>query len=291
MGKLDDDLDALFKLPLAEFTAARNALAAQLKKGGRANEAEFVKSLTKPSISAWTVNQLYWQHRDPFKRLLAAGERFRQAQSSRLSRKVNDMRDALDARRESLTNLADLATELLQEAGHSPTQDTIRRVTTTLEALSAYGSVPDGPRPGRLTQDVDPPGFESLASFVPGPARKPETVSDARKLEQTRQARIAEAKALLQEAKSLLTEARAKAKELDAEQKKVSAEAKEAEKLKREVEERFQKAKAVAEAASRRARNVSDDADEAAQALKDAERGVEKATKELEALFREAPGK
>lgn len=287
MGKLDDDLDALFKLPLAEFTAARNALASQLKKSGRANEADFVKSLVKPPISAWTVNQLYWQHREPFKRLLAAGERFRQAQSSRLSRKVTDMRDALDARRESLTNLADLAAELLHDAGHNPTQDTIRRVTTTLEALSAYASVPDGPRPGRLTQDVDPPGFESLASFVPSPARKPDTASDARKLEQTRQARIAEAKALLQEAKSAVTEARATAKELEAEQKKASAEAKEAEKVRREAEERFQKAKAVSETAARRARSVSDDADEAAKALKDAERKVEKATKELESLFRE----
>jgi hypothetical protein len=30
--KLEDDVDALFRLPLAEFTAARNTLAARLKK-------------------------------------------------------------------------------------------------------------------------------------------------------------------------------------------------------------------------------------------------------------------
>ena len=39
-GKLEDDVDALFRLPLSEFTGARNTLAAQLKKsvgrGGRA---------------------------------------------------------------------------------------------------------------------------------------------------------------------------------------------------------------------------------------------------------------
>ena len=50
--KLDDEIDALFRLPLAEFTSARNALASRLKKDGRANDAERVKLLTNPSISA-----------------------------------------------------------------------------------------------------------------------------------------------------------------------------------------------------------------------------------------------
>src|SRR5262245_19752565 len=106
--QLDDDLDALFMLPLAEFTAARNGLASQLKKSGRSNEADFVKTLAKPSISAWAVNQLYWQHRNAFARLLESGERFRQAQSSSGARKVTDMRTALDARRKSLSELSDL---------------------------------------------------------------------------------------------------------------------------------------------------------------------------------------
>ncbi len=99
MGKLEDDVDALYWLPLAEFTAARNTLAARLKQGGRRNEADFVKALVKPSITAWAVNQLYWKHRDAFDRLSATGERFRQAQSSRLTRQVADMRGALYARR------------------------------------------------------------------------------------------------------------------------------------------------------------------------------------------------
>ena len=33
--ELEDDVDALFRLPLAEFTGARNALAARLKKSGQ----------------------------------------------------------------------------------------------------------------------------------------------------------------------------------------------------------------------------------------------------------------
>src|SRR5438552_2059905 len=114
-GKLDDDVDALFRLPLAEFTAARNTLAARLKKSGRGDEkaeADRVKALVKPSISAWAVNQLYWDHREAFDRLIATGGRFHKAQSSRLAGKLADMRQALDARREALTHLSDLANSL-----------------------------------------------------------------------------------------------------------------------------------------------------------------------------------
>jgi hypothetical protein len=134
----EDDVDALFRLRLADFTGARNTLAARLKKSGLSDEANRVKALTKPSISAWAVNQLYWNHREIFDQLIVSGERFHKAQSSRLAGKLADMREALDARREALAQLSDLATSLLQEAGHNPTLDIIRRITTTLEALSVY---------------------------------------------------------------------------------------------------------------------------------------------------------
>jgi hypothetical protein len=259
-GKLNDDVDELFKLPLAEFIGARNALATRLKQSGRANDANLVKTLVKPSVSAWTVNQLYWNHREAFDRLLAAGQRLRG--------KVTDVRGSLEARNKALSDLSDLSTSLLSDAGHNPSPDMIRRVTTTLEALSALS---DGPTPGRLTQDVDPPGFESLASIIPGagmmkrtaePARV--TAREARQLEETRQAKITAAKASLQSAKKSLADARAQSQSLE-------AEAKQAEKQLREAEERFKNARA--------------EAAEAARAVEDAKRAVEKASKELESLF------
>src|ERR1044072_7657206 len=166
-GERDDPSDALFKLPLAEFIAARKTLAAELKKAGRASEAERVKALAKPSISAWAANQLYWQHREAFDELIATGQRFREAQTSGRAAKVADMREALDARREALAELSELATALLKDAGSSPTPETVHRITTTLEAMSAYATLPDAQRPGCLSRDVDPPGFESFASLIP----------------------------------------------------------------------------------------------------------------------------
>src|SRR5687767_3279222 len=81
---LSAEIDPLFQLPLAEFTGARNALAARLKKEGRSVEAERVKALLKPPAPAWAVNQLYWQDPKSFETLLATGERIRRAQTGKL---------------------------------------------------------------------------------------------------------------------------------------------------------------------------------------------------------------
>ena len=43
----------------------------------------------------------------------------------------------------------------------------MRRITASLEALSAYGTLQGAPRAGRLVDDVDPLGFDALAALVP----------------------------------------------------------------------------------------------------------------------------
>ena len=311
-GELERDVDALYRLPLAEFTAGRNALAGRLKQGGRRNEADFVKAMVKPSVSAWAVNQLYWEHREAFDRLMATAEHFRQAQTSGQTVKVAEMRGAVDARREALAHVSNLATSLLRDSGHNPTPDTIWRVSTTLEAMSVYASIPDSPRLGRLTHDMDPPGFDTLTSWIPGGTtkeiehqrvrqspesgrattstrRKADSSVDVRRLEATRQAKVTAAKVSLQEAKSLLTEARAGAQSLESAQKKANAEAKEAEKHAREVEQRFEKARALSAESARHAQSITAELKQSAKAVEDAKRAVEKASKELEKLFRESP--
>ena len=303
-GKLDQDVDELFKLPLAEFIAARDSLAKRLKQNGRTDDAALVKALAKPPVSAWTVNQLYWRHRAAFEELLAAGQRFHKAQTSGVAAKVANMRDSLEARRAALAELSELAASVLSDAGHNPSLDTIRRITTTLEAVSAYASVSDGPTLGRLSQDVDPPGFESLASFVPGAgslkgasqksaaaksSQKAPTARELRQLEQTRQARITAAKTAVQSAKKSFADARARAQGLEAAQKKANAETKQAEKQLRDAEERLKNARIALDAATRRSDSVAGEVKEASRTVEDAKRAMEKAAKELESLFSELP--
>jgi len=303
--QFEEDVDVLFTLPLSEFIGARNALAARLKKAGHGDQANQVKALAKPSISAWAVNQLYWQHRQAFDQLTSTGQRFRKAQTAR---KVADIHETLDARREALAHLSELTTTLLRGAGHNPSPETLHRIATTLEALSVYASLPGGPRSGRLTQDVDPPGFDSLASLMSGAGMPkltlvPRTVpastksaaarvqpkkvssSEQRRIDDARQKRIAAAKASLHHARRLLSEAQAREQRTGAAQKKANAEAKATEKQKREAEQRLEKARSASEFASRRAAYATAAVDEAAKALEDAQRAVEKASEELDALI------
>jgi hypothetical protein len=302
------DVDALFQLPLVEFTAARNALASQLKKAGRAAEAEQVKGLAKPSLSAWVVNQLFWRHRDAFSRLITAGERFRTAQAAQLAGKSVDVREPLEARRTALASLSRLAAGTLRDAGHTASPETMRRITTTLEALSVYGSLPEAPPSGRLTDDVDPPGFETLASLVPRIGRSAKgdepthiipfhpsankagkrvsglAAGDPRRQQEERQARLARAKEATKQADAALKDARKTAQQAEAALKKAAARAKETEKEKLAAGERLEKASAAADEARHHARRIAAEAEDAAGAVEDAERALEKAQRELAAL-------
>ena len=303
----DDNEEALFRLPLTEFTAARNALATRLKKAGDAQGAERVKSLTKPSVAAWAVNQLYRQHRIVFDRLLDAGERFRKAQTAQLSGKAADLRTPLEARRAALSELATHTAQLLADAGNTGAPDTMRRITTTLEALSTYAGIPDTPQPGRLLDDVQPPGFEALAALVPqfgrsergaGPTRiipfehkKPPRKDaakkgdgDAKAREAERKAEIAAAKAAVQNDEQTLRDARKAAQRAEEELKKAAALAKEADAEKQKAEQQLERAAAHADDARKKARAVAASAEAAAQEVEDAERALEKTKRTLSSM-------
>lgn len=302
------DVDDLFKLPPGEFTVARNALATKLKKSGHDEEAGRVRTLQKPPASAWAVNQVYWRHRKPFDQLLAAGERFRKAQASQLAGKAADLRAPLEARRQALGDLSKIAADILREHGYTATPDTMRRVNTTLEALATYGSHPEAPPAGRLTYDVDPPGFEALTALVPrgsrsglkgteptrvipfqrkapepraGKKKKRDPKEEARHQAEERKAQQAAARAAVQEAERTLRDARKAAADAEGAMKKVAAKAKDTERIKAGLERKFEKASADADAARHDARRVASEAEDAQQAVDEAERALAKLETEL----------
>lgn len=293
--------DALFRLPPPEFVAARNALAATLKKGGHEREASRVKALPKPSISAWTINQLYWRHRDAFDALLEAGERFRQGQASRLQGHGPDIRALLNQWRESLAGMSRLAVQILQQSSGSAPANVMRRVTASLEAISAYGRAPGAPPAGRLVEDVEPPGFESLAALVPqvgethkgnapsrllsfqkqppgaAPAKGPTRRSprDDKQL----QARLVAARAARQKAAQALTQAKAGAAQAQAALKRAATRARQAEQAMVAAEERLQRLASAAHEARQQARRAAVEAESAAQAVEDAGQALEQAAR------------
>ncbi|MBM3776793.1 MAG: hypothetical protein FJW23_00960 [Acidimicrobiia bacterium] len=303
-----DDIDRLFQLPLAEFTAARNALALTLKKRGDADVALQVKALSKPSIPAWAINQVYWIRRDEMDALLQAGDRFRQAQRAQLAGKPAGLREALEAWQGALATATTLAADLLRAGGHDPSAQIQRRIATSLEALATRQGAADAPRVGRLLDDLEPPGFDALAALVPRQAGVPAEPSDdskviafgrargARTTTSTRaepsgpadtaairrEAR-ARAERAIAAAEQALQEARTRAMEAGARLKAAAAKARRAEQKRASTsrarvvaEERFERAAQQADEATGDARQRAREAEDAAQAVSDAEREVER---------------
>jgi len=154
---LHGEVDKLYQAPLAGFTAARNALVARIKAAHGADAAAHVKALVKPSIAAWTLNQLYWRHQAEFMALLMAGDALRLVQQQRLGGAEVDVAPATRSRQSAIDTLLALATDILKEGGHAPSPDMRQRLLASLDALAAYGTGSLAPKAGRLTEDVPAP--------------------------------------------------------------------------------------------------------------------------------------
>ncbi len=167
---LEARIDALYQLPLGEFTAARNALAKALAGPDR----DRVKRLIKPAVVPWIVNQIHWSARSVYDRLLEAGSALRRAQvaamerpgtTGRQSKTPRDRRaDAAAVHQDALAHAVHQARRLAGAAGVPLPTDVLTRM---LDALSLAPQHP-GDR-GRLTAVVAPTGFGVFAGLVPHP--------------------------------------------------------------------------------------------------------------------------
>jgi len=267
---INADIDALFQRPLAEFTTARNALAKRLKAEGRTLDAERVKALAKPPAPAWAVNQLYWHDPKSIERLLALGERVRKAQTGQL--KNADLRALLDEKKQMTAVLVTKAAAILEKAGHAASLDATRRVSATLEALAAWGDTGGLPQAGRLTADLDPPGFDTLVALMGGKNLEASKVLSFRPPKPAAEdpaAARARLRQTMQAAEKALRDARRDAERAESAQAKADARAE-------ELEARYAEAKEEARLAASEARKT-------AQTVADAERAVGKAKAALEA--------
>ena len=156
MSALDAKIDDLYRLPLNEFTGARNALAKSLTGGDAAR----VRALAKPTVVPWAVNQLYWRARRTYDRLMKSGEKLRAAQIATLEGRAADVRAVSDAQRRAIGDAVAEAARLAAPAGAKPDAGALAR---TFESLSLATSAPASP--GRLTDALQPAGFEALAGI------------------------------------------------------------------------------------------------------------------------------
>lgn len=218
-AELEHELDRLYGLPLGEFVAGRDELAKRLRGEERREEAEQVKALRKPSVSAWLVNQVARERELDVQRLLSAGEKLRTAQVA-----GEGFTDARSDEQRALEQLARAVQEIAQREGTG--QGAIAQATQTLRAASLTDEGRDLLKRGRLTEELEPPGFEALTGLVPAPSRKraakapPKPKRPSKKaLERVRRLQQAERRAheAVQAAEKAAEEARAKAEAATAE--------------------------------------------------------------------------
>ena len=152
---VDSELDRLYSLPLDEFTSERNSIANAAKNDGDDDAAKTVKALKKPSVGAWTLNQLARKHSDEIAELLSIREELERADSPQ------ELRDLAGRRRDLVAKLSKMARSILAESEHGASHATVEKVS---QGLLAGGDDADREllRKGRLTREPTSSGLEAF---------------------------------------------------------------------------------------------------------------------------------
>ena len=237
-------IDDVYAAPLEEFVRERNRVAKALAGEGRAEEAAEVRALSKPSVSAWTVNQLARRRPADVEALLAAGESLRRAQ---LGGGREAFSEAQRAERKAIAALMRAAEDVLAAAGRPASRATLDRIAATLRAGAVDESARELLAAGRLSEDLDATGFGALAGMTVAP--RPKAKSDEGKRERLARAREA------------VRDARAEEREL---RREATA-----------AERRAKQAREAVEAAEQDAASARARAEAAANAVSDAENELE----------------
>lgn len=169
----EPEVDHLYELPLDQFTAARDALAARLKTAGDAAESARIKALRKPSVPAWAINQLARRYPKQVETLIATSEQLRRAQKELLEgASAGDLWEATLAERSAVAELVKAAEWILTEAGLGAGRAALDRVADTLYAAATDPSGRTLLRRGLITQEMRRAGFGDLMSAPAPPVPK-----------------------------------------------------------------------------------------------------------------------
>jgi hypothetical protein len=167
-NELEREIDRLYELPLGDFTGARDEAVKQLRADGRRDLADQVKQLRKPTVPVWIVNRLAHERALDVQRLVKAGEALTKSQVEVASGSRPDrFTEARSEEQRALERLADAARELAEREALGASG--IERAIQTLRAASLTAEGRELLKGGRLTEELEPPGFDALSA---APKRK-----------------------------------------------------------------------------------------------------------------------
>jgi hypothetical protein len=175
------EVDDLYALPPSEFTAARDALAKELKSPE-------VKKLRRPTVGAWAVNQVVREQPEVVDALVESGQMIRDALGSG---DRETLRAATRARRDAVAVATKAAVKLAGESHRDA-------IAATFDAAAVDDDAAEVVRAGRLAKELPAPAGFGLDDMpdLPAPKRPPKPDKQAeRRAEAERAADGAEAHA------------------------------------------------------------------------------------------------
>jgi hypothetical protein len=257
----DGSIDALYQLPLSEFTAARNALA----KTATGAAAKDLRALPKPTVLPWAVNQVFWHARSLYDKVLARGRALRTAQLAALKGQKADVRAAADAHRKAIGDAVGRAIELAAKQNLKLEPEPLSRMFDVLSLAAEHPGTP-----GRLTEILKPQGFESLAGVAIAKG-------------QGAALKAVDAKPKAQASSSKGQESSRKAQEAE---RKAADEERRAERARQQAEDEVQKAERELERAKTLESAARRDVERATFAVRRAEEALKAAREKLKAVDR-----
>jgi hypothetical protein len=165
---LERELDRLYQLPPGEFTAARDELAKRLRDDGEREQAEEVKKRRKPPVAVLLVNRLTRERELDVQRLAKAGEALTASQGKG---DADAFEEARNEEQRALERLSQTAREIADREGFGGSA--VERATQTMRAASLTDEGRGLLKQGRLTEELQPPGFEALTGVAPAAPRRP----------------------------------------------------------------------------------------------------------------------
>jgi hypothetical protein len=168
--------EELYALAPADFTSARDELAKKLRDDGERDAAKEVKSLRKPTLAAWALNQLKRRRKKELDQLLAAGRALQKAQEKLVSKGDRaGFQRAAAKERKLVAELAHDAGALAGEAGVGATGGLEEKLVATLHAAALDEETAAELAAGRVVRERQAVGGFGDASVLVSapPARAP----------------------------------------------------------------------------------------------------------------------
>jgi hypothetical protein len=267
----DDVAEDLYRLPPVQFTAARNAQAAEAKRAGDAATARRIAAFRKPSLAAW-VSNLLAREKEEAGQLLELAEALREAHRTL---DPEQFRTLSHQQHVVVAGLARQAGGLARQAGQPVSPSVLHEVEQILHAALADPEVAEQWATGRLTKvpavSTDFPGTTPLAQVSRKDA-KPEELSPAPASQKARDAAEEKRRARLKEAMKEATEAAAEASRRDDDVRRAEEEHEQATARRTAADERVALLTVQLGEAEDERRTAAEAADEASVRVRDAAR-------------------